>query len=222
MSLVRTIRSTVAACGCVLTFAACGGENPGGYSGADTDVDADSDTDADADSDADTDADSDADTDTDTDTDSDADTDSDSDTDTDADTDTDSDSDTDTDTDSDADGGASIDGGPSCGADGALLWGICWYLGAFGDSCDTTCGAHGGCDAAAPAHVGTAAQGGSAAECQEIFAALGYAGTVATGVNSEGYGCHLWTPASEWWLSGPAFDPSASADGARIVCGCEE
>ena len=124
---------------------------------------------------------------------------------------TDGGADTDTDTDTGTEAG--------CG-EGVLLYGICWYFGALGDSCNETCDLHGGYDEATPEYVGIESQGGSLEECQAIFTALGSSETVSEGSNSAGYGCHFWQGSGLWWLNSPAFDPSASADAAREVCGC--
>ena len=152
----------------------------------------------------------------DTDTASDTDVDSDGDTDADGDSDSDTDSDSDADTDDDSDSDTAAD----CGDDGVLRFGICWYLGAFGESCNTTCASHGGYASATPEYVGTTSQGGSIEECGELFSALGFTPAVTSGTNYLGYGCHLWQPSVQWWLTGPDFDPDAAATGARIICGC--
>jgi len=144
--------------------------------------------------------------------DADADGDSDGDADSDTDTDTDADGDTDSDTDSDVD----------CG-DGALLFGICWFLGATGQDCNTVCGSQGGYSDQTPSHVGTVGQGGSLEDCGQIFSALGYDGAVNAGYRDDdlGLGCHRWNDGVLWWLENyPEFEPVDSHDGAQIACGC--
>jgi hypothetical protein len=175
-----------------VAFAACGGDAPGGFPDAGG---GDTDTDADTDTDVDTD--------------------------TDADTDTDSDTDSDTGTDTGTETGTETGSETAIGCDGVLLWEICWYFGEAGLSCDEVCAAHGGCADAAAEHVGTVDQGGSLDACVELFAALGVDGAVTEGTQTDGMGlgCHAWDTGL-WWLNTPAFDPAASADPARIVCGC--
>ena len=85
------------------------------------------------------------------------------------------------------------------------------------------CNAHGGYDDATGQYVGTESQGGSLAECGQIFVALGYAGDVNAGYRDDelGLGCHRWSDGVLWWLEEyPAFDPDDSHGGAQIACGC--
>jgi hypothetical protein len=112
-------------------------------------------------------------------------------------------------------------GGASVDCSGAAMEGICWYAGARGQSCTEVCALHGGVAPGAAALVGTAAQGGSAARCDEILEALGLpdAPIVARQTDGLGLGCHLYAGTS-YWLSSPAYDPDASADEALVVCGC--
>ena len=111
-----------------------------------------------------------------------------------------------------------------CGTDGALLWGICWYLGDFTQNCYTVCSAHGGYHPDTPEHVGTPSQGGSVEECGEILEALGYSGTASEGYREDGLGlgCHVWRDGSLWWLDSPDFEPGDTAENGQIVCGCRE
>jgi hypothetical protein len=113
---------------------------------------------------------------------------------------------------------------PECGTDGALLWGICWYLGSPGQSCMDVCGSHGGYADTTPQYVGVESQGGSLEECEQIFTALGYTGTVNAGYRDDGrgLGCHRWNDGVLWWLDSPAFDPTHSMDPASVACGCLE
>lgn len=123
-----------------------------------------------------------------------------------------------------ADVDAESDPTPECGSDGVLLWSICWYLGAPGQDCYGVCASHGGTADDAPRHVGVESQGGSLADCEEIFTALGYTGTVSEGYRDDGLGlgCHRWSDGVLWWLNTPAFDPGHSADNAQVACGCIE
>ena len=108
-----------------------------------------------------------------------------------------------------------------CGT-GVRLWGICWYLGAAGDSCIDVCSTHGEYVDSVPEYVGTASQAGSLEECAAIFAALGTGGVVSEGyrVDGNGLGCHRWEDGALWWLSTPDFDPADAMDQAEVVCGC--
>jgi hypothetical protein len=146
---------------------------------------------------------------------------SDSDTDIESDSDTDGETDGDTDTDAGADSDTDTDADTDCGG-GAPLWGICWYLGGAGQSCLDVCALHGGYVSEVPEYVGIASQGGSLAECGEIFAALGYADVVIEGARSDGLGlgCHRWEDGVLWWLNFPAFDPADSVSAAELACGC--
>jgi len=113
---------------------------------------------------------------------------------------------------------------PDCDPEGALLWGICWHLGSPGQDCFEVCGSHGGYHDDTPEYVGTPGQGGSVEECEAIFDALGYSGTVSEGYRDDGrgLGCHRWSDGSLWWLDDPSFDPSDSMDPSQAVCGCNE
>jgi hypothetical protein len=110
---------------------------------------------------------------------------------------------------------------PPCA--GQPLFGVCWYLGAAGDSCEETCAPHGGPSPLAPQHVGTTQQGGSNAECSAILAALGANTPAATAQRlTAGVGCHTFgAEGAPFWLSFPSFDPGDSVFTARIACGCE-
>jgi hypothetical protein len=109
---------------------------------------------------------------------------------------------------------------PPCG--GAWVRGLCWYFGAFDNSCQQVCSSRGGYDARTPGVVGTVAQGGSVQACNEVLAALGQSGsaTPARRSDDKGYGCHLWG-SDLWWIENmPAFSPSVAGPSARIACAC--
>jgi hypothetical protein len=114
---------------------------------------------------------------------------------------------------------------PECG--GALLDGICWYLGGAGEACNDVCATRGGFEPAATAWVGTPAQGGSIESCTAVLSALGeLPGLVTEGFREDelGLGCHIFldaaAAASAWWLTAPEFSPAAFATSARLACGC--
>jgi hypothetical protein len=98
---------------------------------------------------------------------------------------------------------------------------LCWYLATAATSCNEFCAAHGGFDPRTSASVGTAAQGGRAANCRAVFSALGLTGTFQVGTRSDGrgFGCHQWQTGL-WWLSSPAFGPTVSSASARVACAC--
>jgi hypothetical protein len=119
-------------------------------------------------------------------------------------------------------GGTGTGGSSPGGCAGMLDSGICWYYGALGASCATTCATHGGSSPQTPSHVGIASQGGSVAECTRLLGLLGITGTVNSGTRSDGQGvgCHVFPAAQSWWLSSPAYSETASLTNVRIVCGC--
>ncbi|MEY2931054.1 MAG: hypothetical protein RL033_1803 [Pseudomonadota bacterium] len=110
---------------------------------------------------------------------------------------------------------------PQCA--GAPHGDVCWYLGEAGTTCDQTCASHGGYDAEASRLIGTAAQGGSAAQCAAILLLLGHDQPPAEATRTDvGLGCHVWgVEQMTYWLTEPEFAPSAESSEARVVCGCE-
>jgi hypothetical protein len=111
----------------------------------------------------------------------------------------------------------------SCSDDGVAYASGCWYLGAYGESCDIVCSDKGGYNPLTETVVGTPEQGGSSTACQEIIRKMGFEDEVTTGFrknSDEGVGCHLWDDGEFWWLYSPEFDPSVCIDAARIVCAC--
>jgi hypothetical protein len=88
-------------------------------------------------------------------------------------------------------------------------------------SCQSHCATHGGYDTRTATYVGTAAQGGSLANCGQVLTTLGFPATVAEGSRTDGrgVGCHIFGTAN-WWLNSPDFNPSTSLGSARIACAC--
>jgi hypothetical protein len=122
------------------------------------------------------------------------------------------------------DAGTMTDAGNAIDCGGALQFNLCWYLAAADTSCTNECTNKGGVDSRAPNYIGTPAQGGSTAECEQVLTALGRPGPVAAGTQEDGLGCHLWNNGDRWWLQSPAFSANASTPngtGARIVCACQ-
>jgi hypothetical protein len=74
--------------------------------------------------------------------------------------------------------------------------------------------------AGAEAFVGTTAQGGSVAECQQLLVLLGVTVAPFSGTRDDvGLGCHLYDEEA-YWLEEPDFTSDASVPEARIVCAC--
>lgn len=120
---------------------------------------------------------------------------------------------------------AGIDAATVCG--GALIGGICWYLGAVSESCNQVCSPRGGFDTATIEVIGTEAQGGSLEECNAVLEVLLGPGIAAqSGTQAvEGVGCHLYEDDGQlfrWWLSAPEFSANASLVGVPLACGCNE
>lgn len=132
------------------------------------------------------------------------------------------DDDSGSDSDSDGDSDSDSDSDLVCPGGGVELHGLCWYLGDFGTTCVKACEDNGGYAEAAAEYVGVEAQGGSQAECAEIFDALGYPQEVVEGQRDDdlGLGCHRWQDGVLWWLWDNPFNPEHWAGGAQIVCGC--
>ena len=113
--------------------------------------------------------------------------------------------------------------------EGLLHAGICWYLGPEGSSCQQVCASHGESAPDAASHVGTAAQGGSLAECTAILGLLGVNGapTSATRSDGLGLGCHVYRSgilllqtSKSYWLTSPDFSATASQSSSTLACGC--
>ena len=130
---------------------------------------------------------------------------------------------------SSSNGGAGGQGGATGGTGGStttaacsgvLRAGICWYLGPQGSSCQQACASHGQPASGAASHVGTAAQGGSLAECGVILGLLGITGTPSATFGLEGLGCFMRSNASLYWVSLANFSATASTANASLVCGC--
>ena len=125
-------------------------------------------------------------------------------------------------------GGASGSEDPACA--GELYGGICWYLGARGDSCTETCANHGGTAAEAASYVGTDDQGGSLAECAAVLQLLGVANANSTTgfTSNDGVGCVVYFGVLgvglPVWITNTPFNPddSPGSGQSRLACGCNE
>ncbi len=115
----------------------------------------------------------------------------------------------------------------TCGPEGKLDSGICWYCGSPGASCAETCKSHGGVSSQAPSHVGTPAQGGSVAECARLLGLFGVTGPLLSLSRRDGagVGCHMFSVSGAdviFWLTSPDYRDTAGLSGARILCGCSQ
>ena len=116
-----------------------------------------------------------------------------------------------------------IEAGPVCS--GALLDGLCWYLGVSGDSCNDTCLAHGSFDDRAIPIIGSDNQGGNEDQCAAVLTVLlgEEPNSVNTDNDNEGVGCHLsGNDEDPTWFDEPDFSADASLSDARIACACIE
>jgi hypothetical protein len=169
-------------------------------------------------------ADSDTDSDADSDTESDADSDADSDTESDADSDADSDTESGEDTDGWDAGGTTTDEGEGDGGSlscaGAVAGDHCWYLGAEQESCEETCAAHGGFDAATLSFAGS---GGTDEHCADVLDALDAAGSSVYPLMGIGAGIGCASLSSARYR---VADETTTADAtyvlARRACACAE
>jgi hypothetical protein len=112
---------------------------------------------------------------------------------------------------------------PDCTCDpcpgGAIVGGFCWVKG-MGNSCDAACAAIGKtCD---PATITYAGSGGTLANCQAVFAALGGVGPVSdSGPCSDGFGCALDPFASGSRCTSPPTTCAASFPVVTRFCACQ-
>ena len=104
---------------------------------------------------------------------------------------------------------------PSCG--GSLIGGYCWYYGAQGQSCDTVCGSHGGCNLTGTRDY--AGSGGTAQNCQNVAASFGVSGTLPIGAPASGLGC-MAVLGSVSRASSPATTCNAAGSFIRRFCAC--
>lgn len=111
-----------------------------------------------------------------------------------------------------------------CQAGGVDYAGLCWYLSGTQENCYAACRGRGGVDARAPSVIGSAAQGGGAQACAEIFNLLGFRLPVMVGTRSDGLalGCNRWDDGSLWWLSAPGFEATSFSLSASRVCACAD
>ncbi len=105
--------------------------------------------------------------------------------------------------------------------------GLCWELSEAGESCSEACADLGGADSEAALYVGTALQGGSRDDCEELFNLLLqdtpygiYVASVAAPTN-QGLGCYTYLSLGGYaWIKDIPFDPEQHFMDTRMVCGC--
>lgn len=110
---------------------------------------------------------------------------------------------------------------PGCAcaeAGGALVDGVCWFLGADGDSCNETCAGVGRSYDDATRDI--AGSGGTNAECEAVQTALGvFAGPIVN-FQAAGFGCGLQGGPSSFRDTDPTTSDRAT-DGVVRICACQ-
>jgi hypothetical protein len=117
-------------------------------------------------------------------------------------------------------------GGPSvctvdaqCTGGGKCVGGSCWYLGAYGESCDTVCSSNGGYNDATRTYAGSS---GTDANCLSVLTALnGGTGSMNTS-SSPGFGCWVYDAAHSYarYRSTGTTDASTALGTTRRACAC--
>lgn len=108
---------------------------------------------------------------------------------------------------------------PEC--DGALVGGHCWYASLAGESCDTACTPHGGCDVAGTRDY--AGSGGTDAQCVAVLVALGYGSYPHQDFSNNDLGCHFAWGSWTYWSTALPTTCGAAAGGsaaAERMCAC--
>ena len=117
---------------------------------------------------------------------------------------------------------------PPCG--GQRVGGHCFYLGDWGQSCDTACQGHGGCDLAGTRDY--AGSAGSDGQCVAALGALGQGATPHQAYSNNPFGCQLCWPNTPYTYWSPGSMPcdgefqscvttcAAAAGACRRVCAC--
>lgn len=117
--------------------------------------------------------------------------------------------------------GGNAPGVGSC--EGAKVGGYCWYLGADGADCDSTCLNHGGYNNATLTY---AAVNNSQANCLAVLNAISAPGTSLLGGGNStctGTGCYYYGGASgRIHCTSPAATSSATLALAERACACNE
>lgn len=114
---------------------------------------------------------------------------------------------------------------PAATCGGVSVGGYCWYKGTAypfdGESCDTVCTGHGGCNLTGTKDY--AGSGGSTANCTAVLNALSIAGSASDAALGAGMGCSVWN----FGLGGNNYrDTSATTtcgagtSGTQRVCAC--
>lgn len=105
---------------------------------------------------------------------------------------------------------------PVCG--GVNYAGYCWYLGNFGNSCDTACSGHGGCNVNGT--VNYVGSGGSAGNCVAVINQFGLGGNVSNW-NWQGIGCDvLFNAGAIYWDMVPTSCSAPDDYAGKRMCAC--
>lgn len=108
----------------------------------------------------------------------------------------------------------------ACG--GIVVIDQCWYFGASGDSCDTTCELSGGVDQDNAELIGPKSQGGAVQNCQAIAEVLELDTMTSIASDEGGLGC-TWSEERGLIHSvDDHFDSEFAQSGYRRVCGCND
>ncbi len=102
----------------------------------------------------------------------------------------------------------------TCG--GTSVGGYCWYAGAIGASCTTTCASHGGYNAATLSYAGS---GGTDANCTSVEAALGWGIRFSGDISLSGLGCFSWSGVGVYLDTLATTADATWSNGAR-ACAC--
>jgi hypothetical protein len=108
------------------------------------------------------------------------------------------------------------------GCQGVQVGGFCWYFGVDSASCQTVCASHGGYDEATRTYAGSA---GSAANCRQVFQALGIPLGDFYETSQGGIGCFAIQNTSgrynQYWDKQPTTASATyGVPGRRRVCAC--
>lgn len=122
-----------------------------------------------------------------------------------------------------SDATASDAGSADAGSCATRLFGLCWHLGTYAQSCTSVCALYGGFDPRTASYVGSIAQGGGGQRCKSVLTALGDTSTVyaATRSDGAGLGCHRWSSGALYWLYNVNLSPNAWSIHARLACACK-
>jgi hypothetical protein len=111
------------------------------------------------------------------------------------------------------------DASPCTNDGGVEVGGGCWYLGAYGESCDTVCSTHSGYNDATKTYAGS---DGTDPNCLSVLTALsGGSGSINSSM-SAGFGCWVFDAAHSYarYRSTGTTDSTTSQGTVRRACAC--